>query len=55
MDNKNENIINELLNVIDSLAYDLAVYRYPTHYDHSMDKDDILSEYGVNEILKEIV
>ena len=54
MDNKMKNIINELLDIIDSLAYDLAAYKYPAHYDHSMDKEDILSQYGVSEILKEI-
>lgn len=54
MKDKIQNIIDELLDIIDSLAYDLAVYKYPTHYDHSMDKNDILSEYEINKILKEI-
>lgn len=47
-------IINELLEIIDSLAYDLAGFMYPKHYDLTADKESILNEYGIDKILQKI-
>ena len=58
INNLNEpDIIDHLLEVIDSLAYTVACHKYPNHYSHTEDIEDILIDAGLkkefrNEILR---
>ena len=50
-------IIDHLLEVIDSLSYTVACCKYPNHYSHEKDKEEILIDAGMrkefrDEILK---
>ena len=50
-----EDKIEELLDIINSLAYVLSYYKYPNHYDYEAVKNEILLEAGLdNEYIKEI-
>lgn len=52
--NKIEDIVYRLQDMIESMAYEIATCRYPNRYSHTEDVDDILREYEVDKILKEI-
>ena len=41
------NIIDHLLEVIDSLAYTVACHKHPNYYSHEYDKEDILIDAGL--------
>lgn len=51
---KIEDAVYKLQDVIESMAYEIAAYRYPNRYSHIEDVGDILREYKVDKILKEI-
>ena len=51
---KIEKIIDELQDIIESMAYEIAKYKYPNKYSHTEDIEEILKEYEVNKIIKEI-
>lgn len=43
-----------LQTAIESMAYEIATYRYPNKYSHTEDIEDILREYEVDKIIKEM-
>lgn len=47
------NIVEHLLEVIDSLAYTVACHKYPNHYSHEYDKEDILIDAGLRKEFRE--
>lgn len=51
---KLEDRLLSLQDVIESMAYEIAAYRYPNRYSHTEDVDDILREYEVDKIIKEM-
>lgn len=51
---KLEDRLLSLQDVIESMAYEITVYRYPNRYSHTEDVDDILREYEVDKIIKEM-
>lgn len=44
-------IIDHLLEVVDSLAYKVSCYKHPDHYSHEEDKKDILIDAGLRKEL----
>lgn len=51
---KIEDAVYKLQDVIESMAYEIATYRHSNRYSHIEDVDDILREYEVDKIIKEI-
>lgn len=45
-------IVDHLLEVIDDLAYSVACYKYPDHYEHKYDKEEILTDAGLNKEIR---
>lgn len=49
-----EDRLLSLQDVIESMAYEIATYRRSNRYSHIEDVDDILREYEVDKIIKEM-
>ena len=49
-----EDRLLSLQDVIESMAYEIATYRHSNRYSHIEDVDDILREYEVDKIIKEM-
>ena len=49
-----EKIIDDLQDIFESMAYKIAAYRYPNRYSYEEDVENILKEYKVDKILKEV-
>lgn len=44
-----EDCKNEMKDIIESMAYEIAKYRYPNRYSYSEDVEEIMSEFGYKE------
>lgn len=50
--NLEADIVDHLLEVIDALAYSVACYKYPDHYEHKYDKEEIFTDSGLNKEIR---